>query len=608
MKNNINNMKSYFLIPILIVGLISTSCTDYLDKAPEAGISASDAFKNFNSFQGFVEEMYSAIPNPHLTENGTDINNWADDMLCSVTGFTGYHFDNGNYWGWQTGNRSFLTDKYGIQTSETNKNKGLWPNAWYCIRKANVGLENLSLFENGTQEEKDIIKGQLLFYRGYYYFELMKWWGGLPYLEGSLLPTEDMAMSRLNYRETALKAAKDLQEAANLLPIKWDETTVGKKTLGNNRQRVSKATALAFLGKNLLYAASPCMNLESTGSANYDTELCKQAAATFAQVINMCDSTKNPTPPYSLQSWATYTDMFYLNAPARKLPGGVEVMWQPPMADVARSRWGNVWSVGKLIYTVQQYGPTANYVKNFGMANGLPIDDADAGYNPNDPWVGRDPRFYKVIVTDGEQIATSTSAGVDRFIQLYTGGRHRGGADGNVTGYLTKKYWGLTINNFDGVSGNYQVLPPFMRLSDVYLMYSEAVLQGYGTPQSRYPDCITAEEAINKIRKRAGVPNIAAKFTSDKQKFMNQIILERAVELAFEGFRWNDLQRWMLSGETKYKEKTILNFSRNTTTGKPINIKEDLLVTRVFEKKHYWLPLPVNQVTLNAQFKQNPGW
>jgi starch-binding outer membrane protein, SusD/RagB family len=600
------NIKFNLTVCVFLFSLFIVSCTDYLDKSPQADINQIDAFKDFKSFQGFVEEMYSAIPDPHITNNGTDVSNYADEMLCSLTGYTGYYFDNGNYWGWQTAIRSFLTDRYGIQTGENAKEKGLWSNAWYCIRKANLGLENMNLLVNATQEQKDVIKGQLLFFRGYYYFELMKWWGGLPYLDHTLSATDNMNLGRLNYRETALKAAQDLGDAAALLPVSWDKATVGQATLGNNKRRVSKATALAFMGKDLLYAASPCMNLESTGNANFDQDLCKQAASAFAQVITLCEG---PNPPYSLQTWETYSDMFYLNDPTKKLPGGVEVMWQPGMTDIYRSAFSCVWSVGKLIYVSHNFSPTANYIKNYGMANGLPIDDPESGYNPNEPWVGRDPRFYQTIVIDGEQVAISTSAGADQFIQLYTGGRHRGGNDGSVTGYLTKKYWGIKDNNFDGVTGyNYQTLPSLLRLSDVYLMYAEAVLQGYGTPQSSVSGSQTAEEAVNKIRNRAGVPNVDAKFTADKQKFMSQIILERAVELAYEGFRWNDLQRWMISGETKYKEKTILNFDRDPLTKKPVNIKEVLLVTRVFEKKHYWLPLPIDQVTLNGNFKQNPGW
>ena len=65
---------------------------------------------------------------------------------------------------------------------------------------------------------------------------------------------------RLNYQQTADKAAADFRHAASLLPVDWDKTTAGKLTLGNNNQRINKIMALGYLGKNLLYAGSPLMN------------------------------------------------------------------------------------------------------------------------------------------------------------------------------------------------------------------------------------------------------------------------------------------------------------------------------------------------------------
>jgi hypothetical protein len=178
-----------------------------------------------------------------------------------------------------------------------------------------------------------------------------------------------------------------------------------------------------------------------------------------------------------------------------------------------------------------------------------------------------------------------------------------------VIGYLSKKYWGIGINKFDMNIGDltYQTLPPIMRLSDVYLMYAESVLQGYGTAQSRATGCITAEEAVNRVRTRATVPNVDAKFTATKDAFMGEILRERAVELCYEGIRWYDLRRLLLATQIKYREKTEQMFDR-AANGKPINMSERILCTMVFEEKHYWLPLPVNQVTLYPEFNQNPGW
>jgi len=231
-------------------------------------------------------------------------------------------------------------------------------------------------------------------------------------------------------------------------------------------------------------------------------------------------------------------------------------------------------------------------------------------HNPNDPWTNRDPRFYNDIVIDGDQVFKG-SAPADkeqyRYASLYNGGKSRSNQGSGRTGYLLRKLTPITANDIDGWPSNYMHLS-YMRLADVYLMYAEAVLQGYGSAASSASGYITAEAAFNKVRTRCGAGAVAQKYVSDKDKFMSEIIRERAVELSFEGdFRFNDLRRWMIAGDKKYREKTAIDFDRDAD-GKPINIKERIILTRPFEEKHYWFPLKINDVSLYPSFKQNPGW
>lgn len=602
MKKRMNILKTGLMVLVFMMGLSMESCEEYLDKAPEANITMADAFNNFVSAQGFVEELYCCIVNPAMVAWQTDFH-YADEFVMNITWMPGTNFDNGDYWIWQNARSYFKAS--GTNTSPTDpKSKGIWGLSWYGIRKCNLGLENVDKMINATQEERDIIKGQLLFFRGYFYHELMIAWGGMPYIDKVLQPTEEMKLSRLNYRETALKANADFKAAAELLPLKWDETEPGKRTIGANRQRISKATALAYQGRNLLYAASPLMNRESSGKAEFDVELAKMAADALSKVIALCEG---PNPPYKLQPWNTYTDMFFMVTPNRTIPGGTEVMLSPLVMDRDNMKAANIYQPGQVGYNGMQICLTNSYTKNWGMANGLPITDPASGYKEADPWVNRDPRFYKTIVVDGDQMCISTAAGKDRFAQFNTGGYHRVGNNVNVTGFCTNKYGDSRVNRYDNPGNKYQFMIPLMRLTDVYLMYAESVLHGFGTAKSSVPGSITAEEAINRIRNRATLPNIDAKYTTSKDLFMEEIIRERAVELSFERQRWYDLRRWMIAGQTKYKVKTALEFDR-AANGKPINMVEKVLVTRVFEDKHYWLPLPVNQVTLYPEFKQNPGW
>lgn len=596
----IKQYKLVFMIPVIMLGITLGSCEKYLDKAPEASISEKDAFGSFVSFQGFVEEMYYCETDYSKVLGG----NYFYNFLCAdeVLGNKPLLWDDGNYWD----QGKFLTGSLNTGSNNT-MSKRVWPLSWYAIRKANLGLSKLNLLTDATQEQKDFIKGQCLFFRGFYYFDLMRFWGGLPYVDTVLSSTGELTLPRLSYKETALRAAKDLEAAAALLPVDWDVTQAGQPTLGSNHQRITKIHALSFLGKDLLFAASPMMNESSTGNASYDPELCKRAAQAFADVIKICDE----TGAYKLQDWDTWTDNFWIASPHKTIrPGGTEVIMNPTIGNVGYSRWTTSRTSSPLEFnagnnTVEV--PTANYIKNYGMANGLPIDDPASGFDPADPWSNRDPRFYKDIVVDGDRMVKSNAAGPDQFAQLYNGGRHKGGTKGSVTGFYYKRWTPLGCNPWDNFWSNYIALMSYMRLGDVYLMYAESVLQGYGSSSASVPGSITAEQAVNIIRNRAQIPNLDSKFTGTKEAFMEAIIRERAVELAFEGHRWDDLRRWNLAIEMKYREKTALDFDRGSD-GKPTNIHERLVLTKAFEKKHNWLPFQVSYTKLYKEFPQNPGW
>ncbi len=604
------NLK-YFLrfnVIFLILIFTSTSCEDYLDKAPEASITEKDVYTDFTSYQGFVEEMYNCIMDP---DKGGAWNKYlfADETLNNYP----YQFDLGNYWG----NEGYFYGKPNINTSSLEgRNRRVWEWAWYAIRKANLALEKLegteeepSLFE-GTQEEHDLIKGQALFFRAWFYFEISRYWGGMPYITRVLSPTESLVteeFNRLTYQETAIKMAEDFRAAADLLPNHWDETEVGQETSGDNDQRVNKFFALGYLGKALLYGASPMPNEEANGSNTFNAELAQQAADAFGELLALADETGT----YQLQPWDEYMLNFF--HPNRQHPGGDEVIMRPTIYNHTRIRWSAIGATVPSSFALNSGSnadvPTHNITKNYGMENGLPIDDPDSGYDPEDPWESRDPRFYKVIAKDGDQIHRDKDG--DKFAELYNGGRHRSQINPpSVTGYYSRKFNNIGPDFNTSMAGNVSAYVPYLRMADVYLMYAEAVLfsSNGGTPQSSASNySMTAEDAINAVRNRAQLPNIDADYTASQEVFFEEIVRERAVELIFEGARFCDLRRWNRNDDPRYLEKTAINFDRGSD-GKPTNIEEEVIVTRVADKKHNWLPIQVGYTKLYEGFPQNPGW
>lgn len=614
---------------LLLMGL--TSCEDYLDKAPDSDISSTEAYKNFTNFQGFVEELYN-LPPDIMKCNWVSSFNWGDDELIS-TGNGNYLFgnsvDRGNYRDYINKGDCFLQRTW--DSGNNRFNKDIWGSSWYGIRKCNMGLEALEkgLMTDATQEERDVVKGQLLFYRAWFYFELTSYWGGLPYIDYVLPADAIFDLPRVSYREDAEKMAADFEAASELLPIDWDNTTVGRRTLGNNALRPNKIWALCYLGKTYLYAGSPLMYKGTSGNpTDYDPEMCKKAADVFGNVLKMVEGGETQ---YALVEWKNYSNLFYTNLQNWLMPGGTEAIMRSPTYG-ADSYWrqANSYQISSMAQGDNIILlPAANYVNYFGMANGLPLDDPDSKFDKTHPWKDRDPRFYNDFVYDGEKVVKAEMPAEFeplRYAGLYGCGTANPGEyckDPNTTsrtGYLMYKFIGRDFNNWDK---NYDyghathLHLSWMRLADVYLMYAEAVAEGYGSATSKAGGFAkSAADAVNTIRTRAGVANIADKYLANKESFMGEVRRERAVELAFEGLRFNDLRRWLLLTRAPYNIKTRQVFDRakdldpneDSREREVKNWKEEVIITRNLGAKHYWLPFNLDDVSMYPEFNQNPGW
>lgn len=638
--------KSLLLGGVLIFALGFASCEAYLDKEADSNLSETTAFKNFTNFQGFVEEIYNCIPDKEKNYWTTSWN-WGDDEMFNLEGdwHMTHQVDLGNFWAWQNGTGVWL-DKGSVNPKSTNKfDHALWPHAWYCIRKANMGLANLDLMTDATQEEKDLIAGQLYFFRAWWHFELMEYFGGLPYIDKVFGANEKLTLPRLSYQECADKAAADFRKAADLLPINWDNTVVGKKTTGKNMLRINKIMALGYLGKNYLWAGSPLMkNGAQTGGTktyDYDAAYCTKAAEAFGELLSLVESgqTQYALAEYKYSDIYNHTklntattrfaDIFYTTGQNWLMPGSTEAIFRGPSTDYNGSNWNTTKTFGPKIKGIVEHDniihhPTANYVNYYGMANGLPLNDPNSGFDPTHPFKNRDPRFYHDIVFDGFKFVNSTMpADMEylRYCGLSTGGDMRSDASGSRTGYFIQKLVPHTCNKYDGLynwSGNLHVYLPYMRLGDIYLMYAEACAVVGGATAKSTNFTKTAEGAINTLRDRVGAGHVNAAYTADKNKFIDEIRRERAVELSFEGFRFNDLQRWLLLTEYPYNVKTSQEFDRvesndyfktnDPRNARVANFREKVIVNRLFSAKHYWFPLKIRDVSMYPEFGQNPGW
>ena len=644
---------------ILFVGLLGfalcstfTSCKDYLDREPNTTVSETDAFKNFNNYQGFVELIINCIPDKEKC-NWCPSWNWGDDEIFNpeADDRMTHQADLGNFRAWsQTGNW-LLTATNNPTQANGPKEHSLWGHAWYCIRQANMALEHIDEMD-GTEEERNVILGQSYFFRAWWHFELMEYFGGLPYINKVLDPNNIEKLPRLSFQDCADSCARDFQRAADLLPINWDDTQVGSPTKGKNQLRPNKIMALCYKGKCLLWAGSPLMKATLEGKPllgaiasgqtyEYDVEYCERSAETFGEVLQLVedgeteyalvkfdfDDIYNHTPTSAAKN-KCYSDLFYTMNQGYRTPGATEAIMRGPSKDWNSSNWNTTKVFGPKVAGLVQHDnvihqPTANLVEMYGMANGLPIDDPASGFDKEHPFNNRDPRFYHDIVFDGFKYlnGATTDKEAFRYCELFTGGNMRPVANGSQTGYFIQKLVPHTCNeidkSYDWGNGLHTYLS-YMRLADVYLMYAEACAAVGGAKQKASTFDKNAEQAVNVIRKRCGAGNVGAKYVADRNKFIDEIRRERAVELSFEGFRFNDLQRWLLLTEYPYNTKFRQEFDRledldffknnDPREAKVANYRKEVILTRNFGAKHYWFPFLDGDIYLYPEFKQNPGW
>jgi len=487
-----------------------------------------------------------------------------------------------------------------------------WQTIYTTVRRLNTFMAKIT--ENKENFSTDWYNKRIdeaRFLRAYFYSEIFMKLGGLALVTESqdrLTMTEDeMYLPRSTFEETFNFIISELSSIVTngYLEIKYNngDADAGRATLG---------ATLCLKGWLQLFAASPAYNSNDPAVPRTSDNLQAFAVYNLSRWADAAATNKQFIDTYGHKGTGTYKlfspmTMFWHEANEYN----AEVIWDrqhvtSTMAQSFDTYGGPVWILGTY-YTWGNYCPTQELVDEYQMANGLDIDDLASGYDPQNPYVGRENRFYDFIVYDGapyKQDWMTTTDTIYTRIDLVHPSKNQidfGGDDVGNTSYYFKK----RLDNAHPRGGNQDGRNyVYYRYTEVLLNYAEAQNEAVGPDVSVY-------EAINAVRQRPGtdLPALAAGMTQAEMR--DAIKRERRIELVYEGHRLYDLWRWKDAMTEMNKdlhgmliENTVPDDNSGVWTYTPISLNHP----HVFTQKQYFNPIPQAAIDRNPKLIQNYGY
>ena len=569
-------------IKYLSLGLVSvlalSACSDqFLEDKKNYDNATTDIYNYLSGCNGRVNDIYSwCLPQAaDLTtgQNYLSVAIGSSDIAGKSTeeyhGFSSFTDPENELTSMSTTNAVpdfFMGSNNNIQTSVYGR-----------IRNINDCIKGI---QGGTvsEEDKKILLGQVYFFRAWCYYNLVKWYGGVPIVTDVLEPVESTFTPRSTTKQTIDFILEDLDRAATMLK--------GKVWSGSDYGRVTSGTALALKGRVLLLWASPLFNRKNDESrwSNAYTQMKADLSD-----INACG--------YGLYSTSNNVNGSDFAKQFLVVSGNPEAVFVTLHNNVASddgldNQKNNPWERAIRPSNTGGSGKTAGYmlVQMFPMADGkIPsgtgtytkLETSEYTYEAQHPFMNRDPRFYRTFAFPGFRWAyngdptqrdahnPSYDNGKNYVVWNYVwytslndqGNPESGNsyaADNLLSSksgiYVRKKSDDADVNG----SPLYQYAPtaskgagPFFSAAPlIELRYAE-VLLNLAEAACGAGDMAFAVEQLKKIRQRAGYTadnnyGLQANLVSDQAACMSAILYERQIEFAYEGKRFDDMRRWML--------------------------------------------------------------
>jgi starch-binding outer membrane protein, SusD/RagB family len=488
-----------------------------------------------------------------------------------------------------------------------------WTTPYNNIRRCNLLMSKLptSPLSPGMQLR---IKGEAKCLRAWYYIQLLSFYGGVPNVGDNVYEIEDIInLPRQNFAELVSYISKELDDAAQLLPAPGATFPSGYQDMDYGR--VTKGTCLGLKSRLLLYAASPLFNGGSIATDEkvkaivsypaYDVKHWQDAADAAQAVINsgyyslFLDNTTQAGLGF-YKTFLTRVNPEMIFGRYRPSNKDFEYFYNPPTRSGAN-------------YT----RATQNIVDAFPMKNGKAIIDPTSGYDAQNPYVNRDPRFRYSIIFNGSKYATNSNT--QDFVWTFatgTGTTNDKYVPGTNTGYFVRKMCDSTVAYGASAAGPDRTWP-IMRYAEILLNYAEAINET-GQTALAYPKLAQLRERAGIDAGTDGLYGMKANMTQAEMRAFIQN--ERHIELAYEDHRWNDIRRWKI-GMTLYNGgpngyNGCMNITRvgtggSLTTGIGLSFTykvEPTIRLHVFRPEMYLLPIPDQEIRKMPAMLQNPGW
>lgn len=547
-------------ILLLSAGLLTTTSCDFMDCDESDNYTLQEIQSSYNRVKQFVTSIYGYLPSDFCNTHGAMLDAATDDAIHVYESSAIQRIVNGTWSANYT-----VDDKF----------------AYYynAIHDANYYLTTLSgltfdTWENGDDyqdwmQNYDNYQYQVRFLRAYFYFELVRRYQNVPLITKPLSQTEANQIEPSSAQEVLKFIINECTEIAPKLPIK--STSIAQAENG----RATRAMAMALKSRAALYAASPLYN------TNGDNAKWTEAAKASHDIIASAGELG--------LGLDTYANLF-----KSKNYNSKEVILCRPTGTSKTFEQANypMGVTGGNTTTC----PTENLASAFEMKDGRAFDWNDPTMKAN-PYKDRDPRFYLTIVHNGMLWPAKKAVDISE-----------GGANGlpltnaTTTGYYLRKYVDNSIS-FEAGSTTAATHHNWIlfRYAEVLLNYAEAMIHVNGNCD--YKDAtytMSAREALNAVRKRAGMPEVAA---CSQDEFLTRVKHERRVEMAFEDQRFWDLRRWKNLDETKN-----IYAVRITHHDEVLSYEKTLLSERSVSDKLYFYPIANVELFKNKKLVQNSGW